>query len=124
MRLNAQELSVRKRRACQRTRSNFTLSSTDSASGGRTNVSRDGRIQELRVQPLGLQPPPRPMPFSSLLIVRTEPLYPRSKPLLEILAVRRLDRIAKDFEHCRVWRGQGSYPPVRITKGTSPVRLR
>jgi hypothetical protein len=56
-----------------------------------------GRIQELRVQPLGLQPPPGPTPFFSLPIVQSEPWYPRSKPLLEILAARRLDRIAKDF---------------------------
>jgi hypothetical protein len=64
-----------------------------------------GLIQELRVQPLGLPSPPGPTPFLSLLIVQTEPWYPRSMPLLEILAVRRLDRIAKDFEH-RVACGQ------------------
>jgi hypothetical protein len=78
MRLNAQELSVRKTGVFQRTRSNFTLSSNDSASGGPPN---NGRIQELRVRPVGLQLPPRPTPFFSTLIVMTERLYPRSKPL-------------------------------------------
>jgi hypothetical protein len=72
MRLSAQELSVRKRRAFQRTRSNFTLSSTDSASAGGRMLPETGRIQELRVQPLGLQRPPAPTPFLSLLIVQTE----------------------------------------------------
>lgn len=42
MRLNAQELSVRKTGVFQRTRSNFTLSSTDSASGGPPNATRHG----------------------------------------------------------------------------------
>jgi len=46
MRLNAQELSVRKRRAFQRTRSNFTLSSANSASGPRPNATRDGAYSE------------------------------------------------------------------------------
>ncbi len=69
MRLSAQELSVRKRRAFQRTRSNFTLSSTDSASAGGRMRPETG----LRVQPLGLQRPPAPTPFLSLLIVQTEP---------------------------------------------------
>jgi hypothetical protein len=54
-------------------------------------------------------PPPGPTPFLSMLIVKTELLYPQSKPLLEILAVRRLDRIAKDFEH-RVACGQSKEP--------------
>jgi hypothetical protein len=67
------------------------------------------RIQELHVRPVGIQPPPGPTPFLSLLIVQTEPLYSRSKPLLEILAVPRLGRIGKDFEH-RVACGQSKGP--------------
>ena len=81
MRLNAQELSVQKRRAFQHTRSNFTLSSTDSASGGAAEWDQTARIQELHVRPVGLQPTPGPTPFLSMLIVKTEPLYPQSKPL-------------------------------------------
>jgi hypothetical protein len=80
MRLSAQQLSVRKRRAFQRTRSNFTLSPTDSASGKRTNATRDGAYSKLCVQPMGLQPPPGPTSFFSILIVNPEPLCPRSKP--------------------------------------------
>ena len=42
MRLNAQELSVRKRHVVEHARCNFTLSSTNSASDGRPNATRDG----------------------------------------------------------------------------------
>ena len=115
MRLQAQELSVRKGRVVERAPSNFTLSSTNSANGGRPNAIRDGGIQEVAVQPVGLQPPPRLTPFLSMLTVKAEPVYPRAvEAVTEVLAVRCLDRIGKGLEHCRVWPEQTTCPLVRM----------
>ena len=95
MRLNAQELSVQKRRAFQRhdllsvrkrhvvehARSNFTLSSTNSASGGRPNATRDGAYSGTAGSACGSSAAAGSDTVLSMLIVKTEPWYPRSKPL-------------------------------------------
>ena len=72
--------------------------------------SETGGIQEVAVQPVGLQPPPRLTPFLSMLTVKTEPVYPRAvEAVTEVLAVRSLDRIGKGLEH-RVACGQSKRP--------------
>ena len=80
MRLRAQELSVRKRRVVERAPSNFTLSSTNSANGGRPNAIRDGAYSGTGCSAGRSSATPRLTPFSSMLTVKTEPVYPRSKP--------------------------------------------
>jgi hypothetical protein len=84
MRLSALELSVRETRTFQRTRSNFTRSSTDFASGRRPNATRDGvyygvyygayygAYSETVCSAYGSSAAPRPTPFFSILIVKTK----------------------------------------------------
>jgi hypothetical protein len=105
MRLSAQELSVRKRRAFQRTRSNFTLSSADSASGGRPNATRDGAYSGTTCSACGSSA----AAGSDTVLVdanrEDRTLVSAVEAVTEILAVPRLDRIGKEFEH-RVACGQ------------------
>ena len=112
MRLSAQELSVRKRRAFQRTRSNFTLSSTDSASGGRPNATRDGAYSGTACSACGSSA----AAGSDTVLLDADredrTLVSAVEAVTEILAVRRLDRIGKDFEH-RVACGQSKGPTHR-----------
>jgi hypothetical protein len=64
------------------------------AAGGRMRPETE-RIQKLCVQPMGLQPPPRPTPFFSILIVKIKPttalfLHPWCSRLLGSLYIARL----------------------------------
>jgi hypothetical protein len=74
MRLKAQELSVRKRRVVERARSHFTLSSTNSASGGRPNAPRDGAYSGNACSACGSSAGAASDTVLSMLIVKTETL--------------------------------------------------
>jgi hypothetical protein len=96
MRLSAQELSVR---AFQRTRSNFTLSSTDSASDGRPNASGDDAYSGTTCSACGSSA----AAGSDAVLVdanrEDRTLVSAVEAVTETLAVPRLDRIGKAFEH-------------------------
>jgi hypothetical protein len=105
MRLNAQELSVRKRRVVEHARSNFTLSSANSASDPRPNATRDGAYSETACSDCGSSA----AAGSDTVLLDADredrTLVSAVEAVTEILAVRRVDRIEKDFEH-RVACGQ------------------
>jgi hypothetical protein len=94
MRLNAQELSVRKRRVVEHARSNFTLSSTNSASDGRPNATETGRIQGTACSAFGSSA----AAGSDAVLIATNradrTLISAVEAVTRGPAVRRLDRIA------------------------------
>jgi hypothetical protein len=112
MRLRAQELSVRKKRTFQRTRSNFTRSSTDFASGGRPNATRDGAYSGNACSACGSSA----AAASDTVLLDADredrTLGSAVETVTEVLAVPRLDRIGKAFEH-RVPSGKRKGPTHR-----------